>query len=152
MTDHVFEFIALECVRQNEPGGDEVYIRYGSEKVHPPGRGLVDFVAGGVLVNKQAGVPSATLMEFLGRRGCREVADDPSTAEFRQTAIPQQGLVVEVMEHDLWTRHDRIGRILVSQRPTGGPVLHVFDTVQGHYRLTYQVLAEQDAEAPEPSP
>ena len=147
MTGHVFEFIALECVRQNELGGDEVYVRLGSQKVFPSGRGLVEFVTGGVLVNRRAHVPQTTILELSGRRGARDLGDDPAADQLRQAKIPQHGLLVEIMEHDLWTRHDRLGRILVSQKPTGGPVLHVFDTVAGHYRLTYQVLAERDEEA-----
>ncbi len=146
MTDHYFEFIALECVRQNEPGGDEIYIRFGAHKVYPPGRGLVPFKAGGVLVNPHASIPQATLMEFLGRRGCVEVHEDAEGAPFLRAEVPQHGFTLEVMEHDLWTRHDRIGRLLVSAKATGGPVLHVFDTRAGHYRLTYQIVVEKDAD------
>lgn len=149
MVEHIFEFIALECVRQNEPGGDEIYIRFGSDKVYPPGRGLVPFKAGGVLVNPHARITQMALLEFLGRRGCVQVEDDEESAPFLRAEIPQHGFTLEVMEHDLWTRHDRIGRILVSAKATGGPVLHVFDTSEGHYRLTYQVLAEGSDE-PEP--
>jgi hypothetical protein len=138
----IFEFVALECIRQNEPGGDEIYLRYGSRQAYPPEGSHVPFVAGGCLINEEAAVSPSVLMELRGRKGCRVVEASVGAAEFRRRRVPVEGLTVEVMEHDFWSRHDRLGKILVSSKPTAGLVRDELEGLAGHYRITWQVLAE----------
>jgi hypothetical protein len=45
------------------------------------------------------------------------------------------------MEHDTLSRDDVVARHLVGGAVTGGPTTEDFNTINGHYRLTYQVVA-----------
>ncbi len=136
-----FEFVALECVKQQELFSDEIVIRYGSEQVFPAS-GYMKFRKGTVLVNERSSASKADLSPFLDAPGAVGVHDYPGRLAFLQTEIPTAGLSVRVVEID-WpvSRNDEIGMILVSAMGTPGLRTADLRGAGAHYRLTYRVIA-----------
>ncbi len=135
-----FEFVGLECVKQQEPFADEIVIRYGSGQAFPD-EGYMKFRKGTVLVNERSGASNAELRPLLGARGAVRVPDYDGVEEFRRREIPVEGLTVRVVEID-WpvSRNDLIGTVFVSAVATDGARTVDLTGAGAHYRLTYRVI------------
>lgn len=136
-----FEFVALECVKQQEPFADEIVIRYGSRQAFPDS-GYMKFRKGTVLVNEKSTASKSALRPFVRAKGAVRVPDFEGVEAFRQREIPGAGLAVRVVEVDFpISRNDEIGMILVSAVGTAGVRTVELTGCGAIYRLSYQVIA-----------
>ena len=137
----IYEFISLKCVSQNEIGGDEIFVEYVGEQVFPRAGFQAQFMTGTALVNVDADLADLVRPSYLEVPGAHPVAEYEGVENFLRVDVPDHGLVVEVWEHDILTRNDLMGKIVVFPTRTKGPVVKLLDrALTGVYELTYQVI------------
>jgi len=136
-----YEFISLKCVSQNEIGGDEIFVEYVGEQVFPQAGFQARFKAGRTIVNLEAQLDGAARVKHLELPGAHPVEEYEGVEKFLRFDVPEHGLVVQLWEHDILTRNDLLGKIVVFPTPTKGPVVKLLDkALTGAYELTYQVV------------
>jgi hypothetical protein len=135
-----YEFISLKCISQNELGGDEIFVEYVGAQVFPEGGLQAQFKAGRTVVNLEAQLDAAVRSVHLDVPDAHPVTPYEGVESFLNFSVPDHGLVVEVWEHDVVTSNDLMGRLVIFQTPTKGPVTKRLDKAfTGVYELTYQV-------------
>jgi hypothetical protein len=136
----VFEFVSITCVEPSEVEGDEVFVDFNGVKVFPGAeRSFHRFKKGTQVVNTEARYDSVALQSLTEGDDTTALADIPGADALARHAIKDTGLLIRVMEHDLMSSDDVLGRILVPDRSENGLQKRRLEGDGGHYVLSFLV-------------
>lgn len=145
-----FEFVALECVEQQEFGADEIIVEIGGAQAFPEAGQHMKFRSGTVLVNEASTASMDELRPLLRAKGAVRVPDYDGVDAFVERFIPAMGLVIRVVELDFpVSRNDEIGKVLVSAVPSGRVITKDLTGSGAHYKLHYRVVPDSEGRTPD---
>ena len=132
------KLVGLECLKAEELGGDEIYIKLNDEKVWEsnPDKLGAHF----------EGSDWVSQYDFTGGRKLTRlgwVALTPYNSEDYVFKDQAGGSVLQLWETDTLTRDDLLGQTPIdASQASGGNISVMFQRLGADYRLTYKVEAQ----------